>query len=94
VSVRFVLNGSDHRWEERIVTAAALLISPVFLAFALSGITFMKALGIGLPLAALTDATLIRGALLPAAMRLSGNATWWVPAGAKVIRKWSARDDH
>ncbi|SEE31430.1 MMPL family transporter [Jiangella alba] len=63
----------------RIVTAAAVLISIVFLAFLVSDITLMKAFGVGLPLAVLIDATLIRGALLPATMRLLGGATWWAP---------------
>ncbi|MBF6330765.1 MMPL family transporter [Nocardia transvalensis] len=63
----------------RIVTAAAVLISIVFLGFLASDITFMKAFGIGLPLAVLADATLIRGFLLPAALRLSGRWTWWSP---------------
>ncbi|ASQ93716.1 MMPL family transporter [Streptomyces sp. 11-1-2] len=64
----------------RIVTAAAVAISVVFLAFTVSGISLVKAYGIGLPLAVLMDATLIRGAVLPAAMRLGGRATWWAPA--------------
>ncbi|MBG0566550.1 MMPL family transporter [Actinoplanes sp. NEAU-A11] len=67
----------------RMVSAAALLISIVFLAFTVSGITYIKAYGIGLPLAVLVDATLIRGALLPALMRLGGRATWWAPAGLR-----------
>ncbi|GIF47567.1 RND superfamily putative drug exporter [Asanoa ferruginea] len=64
----------------RMVTAAAVVISIVFLGFTVSGITYVKAYGIGLPLAVLIDATLIRGALLPALMRLGGRATWWAPA--------------
>ena len=67
----------------RMVTAAAVLISIVFLAFTVSEITYIKAYGIGLPLAVLVDATLIRGALLPALMRLGGRATWWAPAGLR-----------
>lgn len=63
----------------RIVTAAAVLISTVFLAFLISDIGLMKAFGVGLPLAVLLDATLIRGAMLPAAMQLLGAATWWAP---------------
>jgi putative drug exporter of the RND superfamily len=63
-----------------IVTAAAVLISLVFLAFLVSGISLDKAFGIGLSLAVLLDATLIRGAVLPAVMRLGGRATWWAPA--------------
>ena len=69
----------------RIVTAAAILISIVFLAFLVSDITLMKAFGVGLPLAVLIDATLIRGALLPATMRLLGGATWWAPAWARRV---------
>ncbi|UYM04063.1 MMPL family transporter [Solicola gregarius] len=72
----------------RIVTAAAVLISLVFLGFLVSDITFMKAFGIGLPLAVLIDATLIRGALLPATMRLTGRATWWAP---KPLRRFHER---
>ena len=72
----------------RIVTAAAVLISIVFLAFLVSDITVMKAFGVGLPLAVLLDATLIRGALLPAAMRLGGRATWWAPG---PLRRLHAR---
>ncbi|MFF6853707.1 MULTISPECIES: MMPL family transporter [Streptomyces] len=64
----------------RIVTAAAVAISVVFLAFTVSGISLVRAYGIGLPLAVLMDATLIRGTVLPAAMRLGGRATWWAPA--------------
>ncbi|WP_116947475.1 MMPL family transporter [Jiangella endophytica] len=69
----------------RIVTAAAVLISIVFLAFLVSDITLMKAFGVGLPLAVLIDATLIRGALLPATMRLLGGATWWAPAWLRRV---------
>ncbi|WP_278264330.1 MMPL family transporter [Nocardia sp. AG03] len=63
----------------RIVTAAAILISLVFLGFLASDITFMKAFGIGLPLAVIVDATLVRGFLLPAAMKLLGDANWYAP---------------
>ncbi|MEJ3743483.1 MMPL family transporter [Actinomycetes bacterium KLBMP 9797] len=72
----------------RIVTAAALLIAIVFAAFTLSGVTFMKAFGIGLPLAVLMDATLVRGALLPALLRLFGKAAWWAPG---PLRRLHAR---
>ncbi|GAA2104684.1 MMPL family transporter [Actinomadura alba] len=71
-----------------IVTAAAVLISIVFLAFLISDVTFMKAFGIGLPLAVLMDATIVRGALLPAVMRLGGRATWWAPG---PLRRLHAR---
>ncbi|MGH2673231.1 MAG: MMPL family transporter, partial [Actinomycetota bacterium] len=64
----------------RIVTAAAALLAVVFIAFATSGITFIKMFGIGMALAVIMDATLIRAALVPAFMRLAGNANWWAPA--------------
>jgi len=64
----------------RIVTAAAALLAVVFIAFATSGIAFIKMFGIGLALAVIMDATLIRGVLVPAFMRLAGEANWWAPA--------------
>jgi putative drug exporter of the RND superfamily len=64
----------------RIVTAAALLISVVFLAMATASVSFMKLFGIGLALAVLMDAFLIRATLVPAFMQLAGGANWWAPA--------------
>jgi RND superfamily putative drug exporter len=61
------------------VTAAAAVLSVTFLAFATSGITFIKLMGIGLALAIVMDATIIRGTLVPAFMRLAGEANWWAP---------------
>ena len=63
----------------RIVTAAALLMSVVFLAFATSQVSFIKLFGIGLALAVLMDAFIIRGMLVPAFMRLAGEWNWWAP---------------
>jgi RND superfamily putative drug exporter len=63
----------------RIVTAAAAVLSVTFLAFATSGITFIKLMGVGLALAIVMDATIIRGTLVPAFMRLAGEANWWAP---------------
>jgi RND superfamily putative drug exporter len=69
----------------RIVTAAALLLSIVFVAFATSGVTFIKMFGFGLTLAVVMDATLIRGALVPAFMRLAGEANWWAPGWLRKV---------
>jgi RND superfamily putative drug exporter len=69
----------------RIVTAAALLISVVFLAFATSQVSFIKLFGIGLTLAVLMDAFVIRGTLVPAFMRLAGDANWWAPRWMRWI---------
>jgi putative drug exporter of the RND superfamily len=63
----------------RIVTAAALLLAVVFTAFATSEVTFIKLFGIGLTMAVLIDATLVRAILVPAFMRLAGDANWWAP---------------
>jgi len=69
----------------RIVTAAALLISVVFLAFATSGVMFIKLFGLGLALAVLLDAFVIRATLVPAFMRLAGELNWWAPKWMKRI---------
>jgi putative drug exporter of the RND superfamily len=61
----------------------------VFVAFATSQITFIKLLGVGLALAVLMDATLIRGTLVPAFMRLAGKANWWAPGPLRRLhRRW------
>jgi RND superfamily putative drug exporter len=63
----------------RIITAAAALISIVFIAIGTSQISFIKMFGIGMALAVLMDATLVRGVLVPSFMRLAGKANWWAP---------------
>jgi len=63
----------------RLATAAAGLLAIVFIAFATSKITFIKLFGVGLALAIVMDATLVRAALVPAFMRLAGRANWWAP---------------
>ncbi|MFP5218259.1 MAG: MMPL family transporter [Actinomycetes bacterium] len=64
----------------RLITAAAGLLAIVFIAFISSGISFIKLLGLGTALAVVVDATLVRGALVPAFMRLAGRWNWWAPA--------------
>lgn len=71
----------------RIVTAAALLISVVFTAFATSSVSFIKLFGLGLTLAVLLDAFVIRGTLVPAFMRLAGEANWWAPGPMRRFHK-------
>ena len=63
----------------RIVTAAAALMAVVFLSFALGRVSFMKLFGLGLTLAVLMDAFVIRGILVPSFMRLAGEWNWWAP---------------
>jgi RND superfamily putative drug exporter len=63
----------------RIVTAAAVLIAVVFLSFVFGRVSFIKLFGLGLTLAVVMDAFLIRGTLVPAFMRLAGDWNWWAP---------------
>ena len=69
-----------------IITSAALLLAVVIGAFATSGVTFIKMIGIGMLVAILVDATVVRTLLVPAAMRLMGRANWWAPA--PLARWW------
>lgn len=64
----------------RIVTSAALLLSVSFFAFATSTVSMLQLFGFGAGIAVLIDATLIRGVLVPAVMRLLGRANFWAPA--------------
>jgi Predicted drug exporters of the RND superfamily len=63
-----------------IITGAALIMVAVFAAFGLSSITSIKALGVTMSLAVLIDATIVRGLLVPAFMRIMGRINWWAPA--------------
>ncbi|HEY9900236.1 MAG TPA: MMPL family transporter [Pantanalinema sp.] len=61
----------------RLITSAALIMVAVFGAFAWADFVIVKMLGLGLAVAVLVDATVIRLALLPAFMRLAGRANWY-----------------
>ncbi|MFI8773449.1 MMPL family transporter [Gordonia sp. NPDC062954] len=69
----------------RVVTAAALLMSIVFAGIAASEVSFMRMFGVGLTLAVLMDATIIRMLLVPAFMRLAGRANWWAPGPLRQL---------
>lgn len=71
----------------RLVTAAAILMAVVFLGFIISGIVYLKAIGVGLALAILMDAFLVRGALVPAFMRLAGRFNWWAPGPLRALHR-------
>ncbi|WP_275001658.1 MMPL family transporter [Promicromonospora iranensis] len=68
-----------------LVTAAALILAASFAVYASSEVSFMQQLGIGMALAVAVDATLIRGVLVPAALRLTGRASWWSPAPLRAL---------
>lgn len=67
----------------RIITAAAALLAVVFGTFITSGVTSIKAMGFGVALAVILDATIIRALLVPALMRLFGENNWWAPKWMK-----------
>ena len=71
----------------RIITTAALVLAVSFAAFATSGVSIMKMLGLGIAFAVLLDATVIRALLVPALMRLFGNANWYAPKWMKWIQR-------
>ncbi len=64
----------------RIVTSAALLIVVVFLGFAASDLLTIKEVGVGMAIAVILDATVVRTLLVPATMKLMGRRNWWAPA--------------
>jgi RND superfamily putative drug exporter len=72
----------------RIITSAALLLAVVIGGFATSGIIFIKMIGIGMLVAVLLDATVVRALLVPATMRLLGDLNWWAPG---PLRRWWER---
>lgn len=63
----------------RIITGAALIVVVVTLSFVSAQIVLVKALGLGIAIAILLDATIVRGLLVPATMRLLGDVNWWLP---------------
>jgi RND superfamily putative drug exporter len=71
----------------RVITAAALCIAAVFLAFTTSSIFFMKEAGFGYAVAVLLDVTIVRALLVPALMRLFGDWNWWAPAPLRRLQR-------
>ncbi|MEU9605356.1 MMPL family transporter [Streptomyces sp. NPDC048057] len=63
-----------------LITAAALILAVVMIAIGTSRVTSTKMLGLGLAVAVLMDAMVVRGLLVPAVMKLTGARTWWAPA--------------
>ena len=69
----------------RIITAAALLLAIVFATFVSAGVTSIKMLGLGVAFAILLDATVVRGLLVPAFMRIAGKWNWWAPRPLRAL---------
>ncbi len=83
---RYLVTGDNTRAVEEgigitggIISGAALIMVAVFGAFALSSVVLIKALGFSMALAVLIDATVVRGILVPAFMRVMGAVNWWAP---------------
>ena len=64
----------------RIITAAALVLAFTFSGFISSGVSIIKMLGLGIAVAILVDATIVRALMVPALMKFFGKANWWAPA--------------
>jgi uncharacterized membrane protein YdfJ with MMPL/SSD domain len=69
----------------RVITAAAVAIAIVFLAFGVSSVFFVKQIAIGMACGVMIDATIVRALLVPSLMRLFGEWNWWAPAPLKRI---------
>jgi RND superfamily putative drug exporter len=67
----------------KVITGAAAIMVVVFGAFMAADIVIIKSMGFGLALAVLIDATIVRGLLVPATMRLMGDWNWWAPSGLR-----------
>ncbi|MFB4263785.1 MMPL family transporter [Nonomuraea sp. GTA35] len=72
----------------RIVTAAALLLGVVVGAFVITNVTVLKMIGVGVVVALVVDATVVRGLLVPASMKLLGRWAWWSP---RPLARWWER---
>jgi RND superfamily putative drug exporter len=71
-----------------VITSAAAVMVVTFAAFATGSSQDMKQLGVGLAVAILIDATIVRAVLLPAAMKLLGERNWWLPKRLNWLPKF------
>jgi RND superfamily putative drug exporter len=67
------------RHTARVITGSAAIMTAVFLAFAAADVIPLRQFGVGLTIAVLLDATIVRLVLLPAIMRVAGPRIWWLP---------------
>ncbi len=70
-----------------LITAAAVILAVVMVAIGTSRVTNTKMLGLGIALAVLMDAMVVRSLLVPAVMKLTGRATWWAPAPLRRLHE-------
>jgi RND superfamily putative drug exporter len=77
----------------RIITSAALLMVIVFAGFAAGEMVAIKQLGLGMAVAVIVDATVVRSLLVPATMKLMGHWNWWAPSPlARLHRRFGVRE--
>ena len=74
----------------KVITAAAAIMIAVFTTAVLGPDVAVKQIGLGMAIAVLVDATIIRMVLVPAVMELCGDANWWMP-GRRAPKTTSAR---
>jgi RND superfamily putative drug exporter len=70
-----------------LVTVAAVILAASFAVYASGGVVYLKMIGVGMAVAVLVDALVIRGVLLPAFVRLAGRANWWAPAPLRRVHE-------
>ncbi|MCR8943803.1 MMPL family transporter [Streptomyces sp. OUCMDZ-4982] len=70
-----------------LITAAAVILAVVMVAIGTSRVTNTKMLGLGIALAVLMDAMVVRSLLVPAVMKLTGHATWWAPRPLRAFHQ-------
>jgi uncharacterized membrane protein YdfJ with MMPL/SSD domain len=70
----------------RVITAAAVAIAVVFLAFGVSSVFFVKQIAVGMAVGVMLDATIVRALLVPSLMRLLGEWNWWAPAPLRRLQ--------
>ena len=75
-----------------VVTSAAIIMVAVFSIFATLSMLMFKQFGVGLAAAILIDATLVRGVLLPATMKLLGDRNWYLPSWLQWLPRMEAEE--
>jgi RND superfamily putative drug exporter len=80
---RAVANGLERTGQ--LITGAAAIMAAVFFGFGLADAVMIKAIGVGMGIAVVVDATIVRALLVPATMRLLGQWNWWAPAGIRAM---------
>ena len=84
-NTRAVLEGLQR--SAPLVTAAAVILALSFSLYATGQVMYLQMIGVGIALAILIDATIIRAVLVPAFMRLAGDANWWAPAPLRRLQR-------